>query len=530
MNAHSPKDTNRPSGQRILALSFPYLGTERILRQRLGRSWRSRPRAPRPPLVVSHRENNTQRIAALDEQAEKLRLKPGMGLADARAMHPGIEVVEADPAADRRLLESLADWCDRYTPLVALDGADGLFLDITGCAHLFGGEKALLDDLLARFFHQGFDVRAGLASTPGAAWAAARYRSPAVIEAGNEERMLEPLPLAALRLEPRTVTGLESVGLRNAGAVLHAPRAPLARRFGASLLARIDQALGRIEEAISPRLPVATLSVERHLAEPVVLMEDIERLVLMLATSLKADLERRGEGARSLQLLLFRVDGMVSRVSVGTSRPLRAAEQVARLFHERLTALDGALEAGYGFDLVRLSVLAAASFDMAQTDLAGDVSQGEEDLALFVDRISARLGAEAMHRPAIVESHVPERAVARQSFAMTAGATALCVLPAEAQERPIRLLAHPEQIEVMAAEIPEGPPARFRWRRAFYDVARAEGPERIAPEWWHENTDAPTRDYFRIEDRIGRRYWLFREGFYAEGKPHPRWFMQGLFA
>ncbi|WP_244425219.1 Y-family DNA polymerase [Pseudaminobacter salicylatoxidans] len=500
------------------------------MRQRLGRSWRSRPQAARPPLVVSHRENNTQRIAALDEQAEKLRLKPGMGLADARAMHPGIEVVEADPAADRRLLDSLADWCDRYTPLVALDGADGLFLDITGCAHLFGGEKALLDDLLARFFHQGFDVRAGLASTPGAAWAAARYRSPAIIEAGNEERMLGPLPLAALRLEPKTVAGLESVGLRTADAILRSPRAPLARRFGATLLARIDQALGRIEEAISPRLPVATLSVERHLAEPVVLMEDIERLVRLLATSLKADLERRGEGARSLQLLLFRVDGMVSRIGVGTSRPLRAAEHVARLFHERLTALDGALEAGYGFDLLRLSVLATAPFDMAQADLAGDVAQGEEDLALFVDRISARLGAQTVHRPVMVESHVPERTVARQSFAMTVGAAVLRVLPAEALERPIRLLAHPEQIEVMAAEIPEGPPARFRWRRVFHDVARAEGPERIAPEWWHENADTPTRDYFRIEDRDGRRYWLFREGFYAEGKPHPRWFMQGLFA
>ncbi|WP_280821172.1 DNA polymerase Y family protein [Pseudaminobacter soli (ex Li et al. 2025)] len=490
------------------------------------------PQAPRPPLVISHRDKNAQRIAALDEQAERLRLKPGMGIADARAMHPGIEAVEADSAADRRLLEGLADWCDRYTPLVALDGADGLFLDITGCAHLFGGEKALLDDLLARFFHQGFDVRAGLASTPGAAWAAARFRSPDIVEPGAEEKMLEPLPLAALRLEPATVAGLESVGLRNAGAILRSPRAPLARRFGAALLARIDQALGRTEEAISPRLPVAALSVERHLAEPVALMEDIERLVLLLATSLRADLERRGEGARALQLLLFRVDGMVSRVSVGTSRPLRAAEQVARLFHERLTALDGALEAGYGFDLVRLSVLTAAPFAMAQTDLAGDVLQGEEDLALFVDRISARLGAEAVHRPATVESHLPERAVARTPFAMVAGATALRAIPAppEAQERPIRLLAHPEQIEVMAAEIPEGPPARFRWRRVLYDVVRAEGPERIAAEWWLEPAESPTRDYFRIEDRTGRRYWLFREGFYGEGKPSPRWFMQGLFA
>ncbi|WP_245444857.1 Y-family DNA polymerase [Pseudaminobacter soli (ex Li et al. 2025)] len=487
------------------------------------------PQAPRPPLVISHREKNAQRIAALDEQAERLRLKPGMGIADARAMHPGIEVVEADPAADRRLLEGLADWCDRYTPLVALDGADGLFLDITGCTHLFGGEKALLDDLLARFFHQGFDVRAGLASTPGAAWAVARFRSPDIVEPGAEEKMLEPLPLAALRLESVTIAGLESVGLRNAGAILRSPRAPLARRFGAALLARIDQALGRIEEAISPRLPVAALSVERHLAEPVGLIEDIERLVLLLATSLKTDLERRGEGARALQLLLFRVDGVVSRISVGTSRPQRAPAQIARLFHERLAALEDVLDAGYGFDLVRLSVLAAAPFDMAQTDLAGDVLQGEEDLALFVDRISARLGTEAVHRPVTVESHLPERAVARQSYAMTVGATALRVMPAAA-ERPIRLLAHPEQIEVMAAEIPEGPPARFRWRRVLYDVVRAEGPERIAAEWWLENVESPTRDYFRVEDAAGRRYWLFRQGFYGEDKAGPCWFMQGLFS
>ncbi|MEP9374574.1 DNA polymerase Y family protein [Mesorhizobium sp. KR1-2] len=505
------------------------------MRQRLGRSWRSQLTAARPPLVISHREKNTQRIAALDEQAERLRLKPGMGIADARAMHPGIEIVEADPAADRRLLESLADWCDRYTPLVALDGSDGLFLDITGCAHLFGGERALLDDLLARFFHQGFDVRAGLASTPGAAWAAARFRSPDIVEPGDEEKMLEPLPLAALRLEPATIAGLESVGLRNAGAILRSPRAPLARRFGAALMARIDQALGRIEEAISPRLPVAPLSVERHLAEPVGLMEDIERLVLLLATSLKADLERRGEGARALQLLLFRVDGMVSRVSVGTSRPLRAPELVARLFHERLTALEDTLDAGYGFDLVRLSVLAAAPFDMVQADLAGEVAGNDEDLALFADRVDARLGSGTVQKSVLVASHIPEQAVAALPFAAAVGAA----MPARAvpapqpsamPERPIRLFSNPEPVEVMAAEIPEGPPARFRWRRVLYDVVRAEGPERIAPEWWREGADTPTRDYFRVQDAAGRRYWLFRQGFYGEDKAGPRWFMQGLFA
>ncbi|WP_246245885.1 DNA polymerase Y family protein [Mesorhizobium zhangyense] len=509
------------------------------MRQRLGRSWRSsRPRT-QPPLVISHREKNTQRIAALDEQAERLRLKPGMGIADARAMHPGIEIVEADTQADRRLLESLADWCDRYTPLVALDGQDGLFLDITGCAHLFGGEKSMLDDMLSRFFHQGFDVRAGLASTPGAAWAAARFCATSVVSPGEEKKTMAPLPLAALRLAPETVASLESVGLRTTGAILQAPRAPLARRFGKALLMRLDQALGHLEEAVSPRLPVAPLSVERHLSEPIMQMDEIERLVLLLARSLKADLERRGEGARALQLLLFRVDGAVSRIGVGTSRPLREPGLIGKLFHERLAALEDVLDAGYGFDLVRLSVLATAPFEMDQTDFTGDVSGSDEDLALFVDRVSARQDSNAVLKPVPVESHIPERAVSFVPFAETGkasghagnrvGETALA-RPSPGPERPIRLFPQPEQVEVMAAEVPDGPPARFRWRRALYEVARAEGPERISPEWWRDGADEATRDYFRIEDADGRRYWLFRQGFYGTTQGNPRWFLQGLFA
>ena len=377
MNALSSKDGQTVPRQRILSLWFPYLSVERIMRQRLGRSWRSSRPATMPPLVISQRENNTQRIAALDEQAERLRLKPGMGIADARAMHPSIDIVEADPAADRQLLESLADWCDRYTPLVALDGKAGLFLDITGCVHLFGGEKRLLDDILARFFHQGFEARAGLASTAGAAWAAARFSGSQIVEPGQEAALIGPLPLPALRLEPATCASLESVGLRTAGAVMAAPRAPLSRRFGKILLLRLDQALGRLEESLSPRLPVAPLSVERHLAEPVSSTADIESLVAMLAATLKEHLERREEGARMLQLQLFRVDGAVSRIALGTSRPLREPRLVQRLFHERLTALESDIDTGYGFDLVRLSVLAAARFEMDQGDLAGGILDRE---------------------------------------------------------------------------------------------------------------------------------------------------------
>ncbi|AZO60499.1 DNA polymerase Y family protein [Mesorhizobium sp. M1A.F.Ca.IN.020.30.1.1] len=491
--------------------------------------------------MISHRDSNAQRIAALDERAEALKLKRGMGIADARAMHPSIDVVEADPEADRRLLEGLADWCDRYTPLVAIDGEDGLFLDVTGCTHLFGGERAMQDEILTRFFQQGFDVRAGLASTPGAAWAAARFHGDRIVAGGEEAALLSPLPLSALRIAPETRASLESVGLRTAGAVMAAPRAPLARRFGATLLLRLDQALGRLDEAVSPRLPVAPLSVERHLAEPIVLTDDIERLVSRLAVALKADLERRGEGARALALLLFRVDGLVSRIAVGTSRPMREPQLIRKLFHERLTALEQTIDAGFGFDLVRLSVLSVAAFDMLQGDLAGETSDDDADIALFADRVRARLGEAAVLKPVIVDSHLPERAVTTVPFAEAPQrrmppkpdrtAPPMTIFP---PERPVRLFRSPEPIEVPATEIPEGPPMNFRWRRALYRVARAEGPERIAAEWWRQlpgEEEAPTRDYYRIEDSEGRRYWLYRQGLYSSAsQAAPRWFMHGVFA
>jgi len=510
----------RNDAQRMLSLWFPYLATERVWRGRLGRSWRSR---RRPPLAVSHRDRNAQRIYALDEQAEALGLKRDMGVADARAMHPSIDFVEADPAADRRVLEALADWCDRYTPLVALgEEGDGLFLDITGCAHLFGGETALLRDLVERLALQGFDARGGLASTPGAAWAAARCGLPPILP-GEERPALTPLPLAALRLDPAVRSGLESVGLRTAGSVMDAPRAPLARRFGRQLLVRIDQALGDVEEALSPRLPVAPLSAERPLAEPVSRLEDVEQLILMLAASLKADLERRGEGARLLQAALFRVDGAVCRIEVGASVPMREPPSIGRLFHEKLAASGEELDAGFGFDLVRLSVLSTASFMEAQADMTGPKLADENAPAFFADRLRARHGEQALLRPLLQQSHVPERAVRLVPYSAAVPTEAF-----PAKERPVRLLSHAERVEV-TAEVPEGPPRHFRWRRASYRVVRAEGPERIAPEWWRDEPDAPTRDYFRIEDEAGRRYWLYREGFYGDAQP-PRWFLQGLFA
>ncbi|MDQ6434138.1 DNA polymerase Y family protein [Mesorhizobium sp. LHD-90] len=485
--------------------------------------------------MLSRRDSNTQRVAALDALARALKLKPGMGVGEACAMHPNIEVVEAEPEADRRLLEGLSDWCDRYTPLVALDGTDGLFLDITGCAHLFGGERGMMDDLLSRFFHQGFEIRAGLASTPGAAWAAARFGGDLIVAPGEEEELLAPLPLAALRLPSEIRGGLESVGLRTSGAIMSAPRAPLVRRFGKEVVLRLDQALGRVQEAISPRLPVPPLSTERPLSEPIVRLDDIEALVALLSRQLKIDLERRGEGAERLQLSLFRVDGAVSRITVGASRPVREPKLIQKLFHERLTALEMAIDAGYGFDLVRLSVLVVASLDAAQPDFDGGLSDPAADIALFADRVRARLGDGAVRQPYLVESHIPERAVVSEPCTRFSKGSKPVekIVPASrqrvAKDRPIRLFSPPEWVEVTFEAAVGQPSMRFEWRRASYRVVRSEGPERIAPEWWRDQTDAAARDYFRVEDEEGRRYWIYRQNSEDMPDTSPRWFMQGVF-
>ncbi|MEQ1936858.1 DNA polymerase Y family protein [Mesorhizobium sp. CN5-321] len=506
--------------------------------------------------MVSRRDGNTQIVAALDRRAEALRLKRGMGVADARAMHPSVEIVEADAQADRRLLESLADWCDRYTPLVALDGADGLFLDITGCSHLFGGEQALVADMLRRFPEQGIEARAAVADTAGAAWAVARFHGDAVVvPEGAAAGWLTPLPPAALRLDTATATALDSVGLRTIGAVMAAPRAPLVRRFGREIVLRLDQALGLIDEALSPRLPVPELSAERRLAEPIMTVEDVERVVLPLAGALGEALERRGAGALALRLFLFRVDGLVARLSVGLSRPARASDRMAKLFHERLAALGDGLDAGCGFDLVRLTVPSVAPLDMRQTDLGEDRRDDEDRFALFADRVCARFGRNAIRKPVPVASHLPERAVAFSPYAEAPAATSAreAESPATA-ERPLRLFKRPEPIEVMTG-IPEGPLLNFRWRRAHYPVVRAEGPERIGSEWWLETPPVErkqdetgeaceagrkqaagesaaqrTRDYFRVEDAEGRRYWLYRQGLYGRSGEPPRWFLHGVFA
>jgi protein ImuB len=446
-------------------------------------------------------------------------------------MIPTLKTIDEDNAGDQALLAAIADWAERYTPWVALAPPHGLMLDITGAAHLFGGEEALYADLVDRLEAQGFLARAAIADTPGAAAAVAGFGEPAVVATGAAPAALAPLPLAALRLDHETVFALERVGLKRIGQIIDAPRAPLAARFGRELLRRLDQALGVEEEAINPRRPIPALIAERRFAEPIALEADIAATLASLAEALAKQLEARGEGGRVFELALFRVDGAVSRTEVGTSRPLRSPKLVRELFREKFAGLAEEIDAGFGFDMVRLTILATAPADPSQIDLTGD-SVGEADLDQLIDRIGARLGPERVGRILAEDSHVPERASRfsdDREPRPNSGDRPSDLHPLTAVlSRPLRLFEKPEPVEAIAA-VPDGPPIRFRWRRAVYHVARAEGPERIAAEWWRDGNDELTRDYFRVEDPSGHRFWLFREGLFGRETAAPRWYLHGVF-
>jgi len=508
----------------MLSLWLRWFSTDRI----------GRLRERSAPLIVTGKRRNIEVITAVDDAAARLGLSPGLALAQARAMHPNIEAVAEDTGADADLLESIADWCLRYTPLAACDAPDGLLLDISGCAHLYGGEHGLIADLSKRLENAGFAYSLAIAGTIGAAWAAAHYGEPANYARGQERALLVPLPLSALRLAPAAVADLARVGLKRIGDIIDLPRAPLTARFGPEVLRQLDRALGDEHEPLTPRLPVAPYAAEQRFAEPIAREEDVLAITVKLARRLQFALERRGDGARRLELALFRTDGVVRRIAAGTSRPLRDPDEIRALFVERLTALADALDPGFGFDMARLSVTVAEPRPPEQIGIGGQ----EDAVALdrLIDRLSARLGPRRVRRLIAQDSHIPEVAesvLPAQAVNGDAGWHSFRSYrdQSELAPRPLRLLARPEPIEAVA-EVPDGPPLRFRWRRALHEVIAAEGPERIEGAWWSEQGGA-ARDYFRVEDKNGLRFWLFRSGLYrdlTQGAAAPSWFLHGTFA
>jgi len=506
------------TNRRFLSLWLPRLPTD------LAR--KAHEIGPQAALAVVALQKNARRLVGVDAVAERLGLSAGLTLADARARHPTLVAIEADPAGQARALERVADACSRYTPLAALDGADGLMLDVSGVAHLFGGEAGLIADAEARFVRARLTLKAGLADTPRAASALARFARQSVAPAGLEgkafAKLFHDLPVAALGVAPTLSAELSRAGLRRIGDLALRPRGPIAARFGADLIARLDELHGLSRPSISPRFAAPDMLAERRFASPILHLEAVEATLNRLADDLVVLLERRGKGARRLELALFRVDGETQRLRVAASRPLNEARAIQRLFGERI--LHGEpIDPGFGIDVMRLSCLTAEDAAPSQSafERAFEAEQAKA-LADLIDRLSARLGASRVTRQRLVDAHLPEQSVV--SRPATGGQAAASLVATTG--RPLRLFARPEPIEALA-EVPDGPPLRFRWRRVLREVAAIEGPERIAAPWWR-GPAAPTRDYFRAEDAEGRRYWLYREGLYQE-TARPRWFLHGLF-
>jgi protein ImuB len=494
------------------------------------------------PFVLAAEVAGTPRITAANAAAEADGIRIGEALADARAKSEDLQVRTADPAADDAALRRLALWATRYTPAVATcdekSGADGLFLDIAGAAHLFGGEAKLLADLAARLARFALPARLAVAATAGAAWALARFqKSTTLLAAGAERAALAPLPIEALRLSPETRATLRRLGFRRVSALIDNPRAPFAARFERELLRRIDQALGRTAEPLAFILPPPVYHSLRYLMEPVAAQDAVVAIAQRLMRDIVHALARDGVGARTLRLALYRVDGGVRTVDVALTRPTRSVPHVARLIALKLerggeTSAE-TLDAGFGFEAVGLAVTTAERIDETQAELVdgGDVidARTDERCAALIDGLAQRLGAGSVQRLAPVASHLPERAEMALAAGAEGAAPTRWPAPDMTQPRPLLLFARAEPADVMA-QVPEGPPRRFRWRGVLHAVAKAQGPERIAAEWWRNGAAAPTRDYYLVEDDAGRRFWLFREGLFARETATPRWFVHGLFA
>jgi len=466
----------------------------------------------------------------VDAQALALGLEPGLALADARARVPDLAVADHDPLADMAWLEAIADGCGRYTPMVAVDPPDGLLLDIAGCAHLFGGEAALAADAEARLANAGLAVRHAFADTGDGARALARFQA---LPAADEAAAIRRLPVAALRLDPEAELGLRRAGLKTVGDLACRPLAGIAARFGEEAVTALRRLLGDADCPIAPRRREPAIRVERRFAEPIARTEYALTVLKELAGEAGQRLEERKAGGRRFEAMFFRSDGLARPLRIETSRPTRDVGLMMRLFRERIEGLSDPIDPGFGFDMVRLAVPVAEPLAAAQLRLEGGSVHAAE-VAALIDRLSTRLGRGRVRRFRPCDTHIPEQAQLVLP-AVEAGAPVPWPRPEpdEPPLRPIHLFDPPQPIEVMA-EVPDGPPHRFRWRRDLHEVRRFEGPERIAAEWWRRKDGAVTdtgltRDYYRVEDARGRRFWIFRHGLYDE-KPSPAWYLHGLFA
>ncbi len=529
------------------------------------------------PLVLVQSGVHGLTISAADGAALALGIRVGTSLADARAVHGHLVVRPAEPGRDAAALRRLARWFGRYGPARNADGADGAWIDVTGVPHLFGGEEGLAADLIGRLAAASVTAQVGIADTLGAAHALARFAASApapsaIAVPGAAKAAIASLPVAALRLDPDLVRLLNRLGLRHVDTLFGLSRSALERRFrmsgpsraGAvkadafSALMRLDQALGTIREPLRPFFAQPDVSARLAFEDPLLTSEGLTTVVRELCTRVSQQLEALKLGARRFQLRLYRVDSSVAEIGVGTSAPSHNAHHVFHLIQEKL----GTIDAGFGIDVVELGARNLNPLAAEQMALTPADRQARTNPALLIDRLLNRLGPDRLYGLSPHESHIPERGSVRtrplshtsrgpsKSHAPTASTggpswSGVSTLPAQTSSRPPLLLSPPEAIEVIA-EVPEGAPHRLLWRRVLRRIVRAEGPERIAGEWWRLLPPGEaggighrpaTRDYYRLEDATGAGFWVFREGLWDSDEREeellhsaPRWFMHGVFA
>ncbi len=510
--------------RRYLAVWFPWLPSDRLRRQE---QRDDTPPEDAPPVVLAEKIKGALRLAAVDPAAAQAGLAPGLALADARARTPALRVLAHRPDLDDALLAQVLEDFGRFTPMIALDPPHGLILDVTGCAHLFGGETDLMRTVQVRAERAGLKIRCALAGTPQVARALARFGPGGRFEPGQDRAAARRLSVAALELSDKEDEALRRLGLKRLGDLDDRPRAPLAARFGADFPARLARVLGDEDMRITPHRPPPPVVVDRVFFEPISAPADVERVLSDLLVETMDRLDQTGLGGRAFEAGFYRVNGETRRIVVRTGRPTRDAPATLRLFRERMAALAAPLDPGFGFDQMRMSVPWTQALAPTQQGLERE-TPGEEAFSRLIDRLTARLGPEAVLRFEPFASHIPERAARLVPAAARHGDETWPDLdPDDPPLRPLQMFDPPQPVETLA-EVPDGYPLKFRWRRVLHEVTRAEGPERISGEWWRAPGQR-TRDYYRVEDRDGRRFWLFRQGLYGETL-EPRWFIHGLFA
>ena len=498
--------------KRFVSIWFPHLATD----------WHTRkqPQLRNMAFVLKASQQNRMVITAANPLAQAQGIYRGTVLADAKAILPSLHTIDDKPGLTKQLLDRIAEWCFRFTPIASPNYPEGILLDATGCAHLWGDEEAYITDISNRLLKRGYTVSTAMAGTVGSAWAMARYgKGKRVVAEGAEVQEIRQLPVSSLRLEPLMVVRLHKLGLRQINDLLTISRTSLRRRFGPELLQRVQQALGETEETITPVYPVEPYQERLPCLEPILYLTGIEMALQQLLAILCKRLRSEGKGLRTAFFRAYRLDGGTSGIEIGTNRPSRNEEHLFYLFSLKLSTI----EPKEGIELFILEATVVEDWDPVQEQIWHTRSGiTDPQVAELLDRLAGKAGQQAIRRYLPVEHHWPERSFKRASSLTETPATEWKT----DKPRPLQLLHPPERIDV-TAPIPDYPPMLFRYKGELHKIVKADGPERIEQEWWIQQGDH--RDYYSVEDEAGRRYWLFRSGHYSE-TAQPLWFLHGFFA